>query len=136
MIQAYEASREAGSLRAWKSVEASIMAGRLARNIGAPRLGQALIRRAYLSDPANPVARYYRAGELISRRGPFAAWEFMRPFGILNDADPVICADWLAYLAEIAWSFRDFDSADALLSAPSDISKSNPWLSVMRSPLP
>src|SRR5580693_5758213 len=75
MVQAYEASRQAGPLVRWQSIPARILAARLARNIGAPRLGYALILRAYREEPANPEARYYLAGEILSRRGPFAGWE-------------------------------------------------------------
>ncbi|MGD1276271.1 MAG: C39 family peptidase [Tepidisphaeraceae bacterium] len=132
MIQAYEASRATGPLRDWKPVSAGILAARLARNIGAPRLGRAMIRRAYLTEPANPLTRYYRAGELIGRRGPFAAWEFMRQFGTLDDAEPAIRADWMAYLAEIAWSFRDFDAADSLMARAVATNGQTPWLCVMQ----
>ena len=56
----------------------------------------------------------------------------MRQFGTLEDADPATRADWLAYLAEIAWCFRDFDAADSLIARAMDVAGATPWLYVMR----
>jgi hypothetical protein len=51
-LQAHEAGRGYGPLQLWQPVEAQILAGRLANQLGAPRLARWLHRCAYRAAPS------------------------------------------------------------------------------------
>ena len=73
-LQAYEAALAWGSLREWTGGAARTLAGRLAWNLGAPRLGRWLRLRAWREEPSNDEVRYYYVWTKLERRGPYAAW--------------------------------------------------------------
>ena len=86
-LGAYEVVRTIGPLEGWVGTAARVMAGRLAGHLGAHRLGLALHLRAWRDDPSDPEACYYRARTTLGRRGPLAAWEFLRRVGPLDGGD-------------------------------------------------
>src|SRR5947209_43716 len=98
-LQAYQAGQALGPLPHWPGTAARILAGRLAANLGAPRLASWLHVRAWRGDPANPEACYYFARHLLERRGPLAAWRFLRRAGELPEGGPGTRADWLSFHA-------------------------------------
>jgi len=49
-LSAFDAGRALGPLSTWPGTEGRILAGRLAANLGAPRLAQALCRLAWRAD--------------------------------------------------------------------------------------
>jgi tetratricopeptide (TPR) repeat protein len=114
-LQAYHLARQYHPLHAWRGTSAMILAGRLAMNLGSPRLGYALHLRAARTDGRRPEARYWAARALLDRQGAAAAWAWMRPRGETGDAALEARADWLGLKATIAARFRDFESAEALL---------------------
>ena len=78
-LQAYEAGQAAmGPLRDWPAPQARVLAGRLANNLGARRLGRWLFLRAFREYPHDPEVLYFYVWCRIERRGPLAAWEFLK----------------------------------------------------------
>ena len=71
---AYEAAAGFGPFRAWANTPARLIGGRLAIQLGAPKLGRQLHALAYRSTPSHPEALYYHARYRLERFGPLATW--------------------------------------------------------------
>ena len=112
-LRAYELALGFGPLAAWTGTAARIVAGRMAMNLGAPRLAVAFHLLAWREDPSDAEANYYRARALLGRKGPLHAWGLFRSMGELVDAPDAIRADWYATRAVTLAHLRDFDAADA-----------------------
>src|SRR5262245_17461417 len=123
---------EAAPLRQWPGTAGLLLAGRIARFLGAPRLSATLCLRAFRTDRHDFDASYYYASVLWERRGPLAAWQFVRARGELHGASPSQRADWLARRAALLAWFRDFDAADRLLDEADQLAPESPWLCVER----
>lgn len=95
-LRAYERAKHLGPLRQWRGTQARILAGSLAAHLGSPRLGTAIHIRAWREAPTDPETCLYYAYEVLSRRGPLAAWEFLREVGPLRDAEDKIRGYWLS----------------------------------------
>lgn len=131
-VQAWRASQIAGPLADWEGVEPRLLAGRLAYNIGAPRIAQALHMRAWRDDHDDPNALYFYARVIAERHGPLAALEFVRARGDLERAAAEPRADWLALEADLLATYRDFDAADALLTRAETLAPQRAWIHVER----
>jgi tetratricopeptide (TPR) repeat protein len=127
-LQAYEASRAFGPLDSWKQTEARLLGGRLALNLGAPRLSHGMHLTAWRADRGHPEACYYQARTILERRGPLAAWRFLRKHGDLPDAPPHVRGDWLAFHAQVLGRFRDFDHAEQWLQRALEGAPDRPWI--------
>src|SRR5204862_180618 len=79
-LQAYTRASKLAPLQTWRGTEARILAGRLAGNLGAPRLGRVLHFRAFRDDRRSLEALYPYAYAILDRRGPLDAWNALRPF--------------------------------------------------------
>jgi tetratricopeptide (TPR) repeat protein len=134
-LQAYEIAREHGRFQEWRGTEALLLAGRLAMNLGASRLGEWLHLRAYREAPDDPEARYYYARTVLGRRGPLAAWKLLRRFGEFPDAPSDLRSDWLAFHGDVAGLLRDFDTAEHWLARALEAAPDNPWIYIERSSL-
>ena len=122
-----------GSPLEWDSVPARILAGRLAVQLGAPRLGRYLHMTAYRDHPAHPEAIYYQARTRLERLGPWAAWEFMQGHPDWSDASPDLRSDWLGLSAFVVSRFRDFGRAEEFLRrAEEEANRDRAWLHVER----
>src|SRR5262249_40140260 len=111
-LQAYERSQALGPLAEWTGTAARVLAGRLAMNLGAPRLTRWHHWRAWREDPTDPEACYYYAHALLEYRGPLVAWNFLQRTGPLPAARPTVRADWLAFHGRVLGRLRDFDAAE------------------------
>jgi tetratricopeptide (TPR) repeat protein len=131
--QAYEAAQPFGPLREWTGTAARLIGGRLAIQLGAPKLGRRLHLLAYRDTPAYPEAIYYHARYRMERFGPLSTWRFMRQHLDWSDAGPELHADWLALSAYIAARLRDFDRAERLLNRAETICPDRPWPCIERS---
>lgn len=129
-VQAYELTLPYGPLRTWRGAEARVLAGRLAMNLGAPRLGAWLFFQARREDPQLPETAYYFATTLVQRRGPLAAWAFVQRVGGLPAAPPGLHADWLALHGSILAMLRDFDAAETWLRRAEEAAPEQPWVQV------
>src|SRR5262245_16407313 len=85
-FQAYEQGQALGALKDWQGTSARLLAGRLAANLGAPRLARVLHALAFRNDPMHPEACYYYAWRVFERRGPRATWLHLRQCGGLDTA--------------------------------------------------
>jgi tetratricopeptide (TPR) repeat protein len=130
---AYNLGAEFGPLRGWAGPAARLLAGRLAMQLGDPRLGRRLHAIAFRESPAYPEAVYYMARYRLERFGPLGCWRFMKDQTDWSEASPELRADWYALHAFVASRFRDFDRADKFLAQSEATCPDRPWHHVERS---
>ena len=129
---AFEYGLRFGPLRGWAGPAARLIAGRLAMQLGAPRLGRRLHILAYRESPAYPEAVYYHARYRLEHFGPFAGWQFQTRHTDWDEASPELRGDWLALQAFTAARLRDFDRAEKFLAQSEAMAPDRPWHSVER----
>ncbi|MDB5311691.1 MAG: hypothetical protein JWO38_5893, partial [Gemmataceae bacterium] len=129
---AYDQAAGFGPFRAWAGTPARLIGGRLAIQLGAPKLGRQLHALAYRATPAFPEAVYYHARYRLERFGPLAVWQFMRRHPDWSDAPPELHADWLALHGFVAARLRDFDRAERWLNRADAVAPDRPWPAVER----
>jgi tetratricopeptide (TPR) repeat protein len=134
-LQAYELGRSIAPLKAWGNTEARILAGRMAGNLGGPKLGDWHFVRAYRRAPDHPETCWYFANYLANRRGPLFAWEFMRRKGDFPHAAPELRAHWFALHGTVLGRLRDFDAAADWLVRAEKTDASHPWIALERAAL-
>lgn len=134
-LQAYRAALTIGPLAEWEGTAAMLLAGRLANNLGSYSLGRKLHSRAYRLDPGNGEAAYYKARVILERRGPLAAWNFLRKVGTTINASTTVQSDWLGSHAVVLGVLRDFDAAEEWLAKAEKLDPANPWIWIERSHL-
>ncbi|MBI2920172.1 MAG: C39 family peptidase [Planctomycetes bacterium] len=134
-LQAWEAARAHGPLREWTGTDALLIAGRLAANLGAPRLGSVLHVRAWRRDRGHQEARVYFVRAVADRFGPFAAWRHLGVFDDMEGTPEAIRADWFALRASVAGQLRDFDTAEKWLARAEESDPGEPWIQVVRAHL-
>lgn len=121
LLQAWQAAQSLGPLQHWQGTRARLLAGRLASQLSADRLGDSLILRAWRADRTEPEAVLYGAMSLHSIRGSLAALDVLNASGIL-EADTPLRWDATAYAAWFHATFRDFETADGLIARALDAS--------------
>ncbi len=131
--QANEIASTLGPLREWSGTPARLIGGRLAIQLGAPKLGRRLHLLAFRATPAYPEAVYYHARYRMERFGPLSTWRFMRDHPDWSDAGPDLHADWLALGGFIAARLRDFDRAERFFNRAETICPDRPWPCIERS---
>ena len=131
-LQAWQASTRVGPLREWRGTSARVLAGRLAGNLGAQRLGRVLHFRAWRDDREDLEALYSYAYAILDRRGPLDAWVLLRAGGDFAAAPEPLRADLYALRAEVAALLRDFDTADHWLGRAEKIAADRAWFHVAR----
>jgi tetratricopeptide (TPR) repeat protein len=131
--QAHAAAAALGPVRAWAGTAARLLGGRLAIQLGAPKLGRRLHLAGFRATPAHPEAIYYHARYRMERFGPLSAWRFMRDHPDWSDAPPELHADWVSLAGFVAARLRDFDRADRLLNRAEGIAPDRPWPCIERS---
>jgi tetratricopeptide (TPR) repeat protein len=131
--QALAAGERFGPLRNWAGPAARLMAGRLAIQLGAPKLGKRLHLVAFRQSPAHLEAVYYHARYRLEQFGPLSCWRFVRQHPDWSDAPPELRADWLAIQALACARVRDFDRAERLLAQADALAPGRAWIQVERS---
>jgi tetratricopeptide (TPR) repeat protein len=131
--QAYEVAVALGPLRSWSGTAARLIGGRLAIQLGAPKLGRRMHLVAFRTTPAHPEAIYYHARYRMERFGPLSTWRFMRDHPDWSDAPPELHTDWVSLSGFIAARLRDFDRAERLLNRAEAITPDRPWPCIERS---
>jgi cellulose synthase operon protein C len=134
-LRAFEASLPLGPIHQWKGAPARILAGRILSHLGADRLANAVLIRAWRENPSNALACYYHARTILTNRGAPPAWRFVRTIGLLDDAPEPIRSDWLATHAVILGHLRDFDAAESWMARAERGAPDRPWLQVERAHL-
>jgi tetratricopeptide (TPR) repeat protein len=134
-LQAYAAAQAMAPLQKWTGAAARVLAGRLAGNLGAPRLASWHFLRAWRSDPTHPDACWYYARQILDRRGPLAAWNFMKRRGELAGASVESRSHWLSLHACVLGRLRDFDAAETWLARAETLAPDHPWILMERAAL-
>ncbi len=133
MLDAYRLGVDRlGPPRRWPGAAGRVLAGRVAMNVGGPRLARVLHGLAHREHPADDAAAYYCGRAVLDRRGPLAALAYCRDRGDLPAADPAVRADWLAFRASLAATYRDFEAAFDLLDEADRLAPDRPWLQIER----
>ncbi len=128
-LDALELAEPLGPLTDWPGTRGRLLAGRMANNLGAPRLGRALHLLLFREDSTDWDVRFFYVWARFARRGPLVAWQKMEAFGEPTaDARDVTRADWLALKAHTLAMLRDFESADALIERAIDTAPDRPWV--------
>ncbi|MBX3411678.1 MAG: tetratricopeptide repeat protein [Pirellulales bacterium] len=129
-VQAWRCGLALGPLNEWPGTAGRILAGRVAHNLGAMRLGAWLHFTAWRADPNNVEARLFYTHTLRERRGTFTAWQFtLRPFD-REGAAPRTLAFWHACEAALAADRRDFEAAHAFYAQAKELASEEPWIGV------
>src|SRR3954468_10569294 len=128
-LQAFEASKAGGSLASWAGSRARTLAGRLASNIGASRLGAVLHWQAWKEDRQNLDICSYHAHTLLHRRGPLATFEFLEkcPEPATNTPSEAL-GHFLTVRATVAAELRDFPAADSALERAKQVAPDHAWI--------
>lgn len=129
-LDAYQAGLSLGDIRRWPGHEGQILAGRLANNLGAPRLGRALHWNAYRHWPAEPYCLYYGALAYWNRFGTYHTWAKFHDVTMPESADDRVKADWAASKALMLSMMRDFMRAEQFMREALTLDPNSPWLLV------
>src|SRR5438045_3490327 len=133
-LQAFKAGQAAlGELPQWQGTKARLWAGRLASNLGAPRLGAVLHQLAWRADKADPWARFFYITALLRRRDPLFALQKMEQYGELEGAPDKLRADWFALRAYLLALLRDFENADVAFHRAEELAPDRSWIWIERS---
>ena len=134
-MDALDASKPLGPLQRWPGAAGRVLAGRLAGNLGSPRLGRILHWLAGREYPQHPAAQYYAAMAYWSRFGAVHAWRKYRSRDLPAHATASLTADWLAFKAILLGSLRDFSRAEPLIIEALELDPDSAWLHVQVSDL-
>src|SRR5579884_18301 len=127
-LQAYAVLKPYEPLRELKGTAERLLAGRLAGNLGATRLGTWLFLQAYRRDRTDPEARYFYAYAVLQRHGPLAAWKALQRYGELPDAPAARRSEWMALVGFVAGTLRDFETAESWLARAEALAPDDPWI--------
>ncbi len=127
-VQAFHIGARHGSINEWAGLDAQLLGGRIAMNLGGMRLGTAIHLRAgrMFRDDATVAPYYVRA--ILASRGPLAAWRLLRDRSAWSDHNAHAMADWLCLRAAVLARFRDFLRAEAELEAAKRLVTDSPWV--------
>ncbi len=135
ILQAFQAALEYGPLERWTG-GGRPMAGRVAANVGGYQIGRVHHYLAWRADPSDPDLVAYQGHNLLQRRGPLAALEFLARARLdTAKAHTEGRAHYLSLKAMVLGHLRDFTRAWACLAEADAIVPGNPWLETTRSHL-
>ena len=112
LVAAYDMGKALGPLDSWPGTTGRVLAGRLAGQLGANRLSDGLLLRAWRADRQSLLANTFRTYVLLSRRGSFVALEALRGFQPSPEANRVELSDWFGLTAQVYAMLRDFEVAE------------------------
>ena len=139
--QAFDLVAAVAPFGRFRDVESAILAGRLAYNLGAPRLAFRQHTRALHLAPASIRAQAYYLEVCLALRGPVLAWERFRRFeqDLQPRADEGPDQDGWEYLftlgARICGLLRDFERAEEWLKRADQHPSGTPWALLERATL-
>ncbi|HVK57313.1 MAG TPA: C39 family peptidase, partial [Candidatus Kapabacteria bacterium] len=134
-LQAYTEGNSAAIFPNWPGTDGQVLAGKLAQQLGAMRLGKKLLVRAWIRDPKHPLAAYYYSWQLFTYRGPLACWDFLNKLATDESIAPRLRSDLIAAKCRSAAVLRDFETAEKLLTAAQEANPEVPWLHCERANL-
>lgn len=130
--QAYQAGADLGELKQWPGPAARILAGRLAMQLGSPKLGRTLHAVVYRQSPAFPEAVYYNARYRMERFGPYGCLRFMKQHTDWSDSSPELRADWMALEGLAAAQLRDAYRTEKKFDQAQELAPDRLWIQVER----
>ncbi len=132
-LKAFEHTEELGDIKGWRGEKGRILAGRLAYNLGAHRLGSLLHYRAWKEHPESGEAIYFYARALATVRGAYRALRFIRETGELPEStSKQRKAEWLAFEGYLLGRYRDFDNAEKCIDQAQKIDPDSDWIGLER----
>jgi len=117
----------------WRGTAARLIGGRLANNVYAPQLAARLHVLAWRHDHTSADAAYFYASRMSQRRGPLAAWRFVKGLPAFPDATPEARSDLLGFQSHLASCYRDFETAGRFLREAEALAPDRAWLWVEKS---
>jgi tetratricopeptide (TPR) repeat protein len=134
-VQALQCGEQGAPIREWSGTQQRLLAGRIAYNLGAPRLGRAMHWLAWRHDPGDPMAIYFQALGVAAFHGPLRAWEMQERQGDLPEAEDGVHADYCALRARTFGMLRDFDTAESWSARAFELAPDRSWLYVEKTSL-
>lgn len=132
-LQAYQYASALAPLKDWEGTAARLLAGRLSRQLGAPRLSRWHLLKAYRGQPSHPEAIYYHARYHLEKHSLLQAWRFLKQeASVIDDASPELRADLFSLHAFIVARLRDFGRAEVWLQRALELTPDRPWIHVER----
>ena len=131
-LSAYRRAAPLGPLRQWTGAKARVLASRLARYLGAPRLSLWLILKAWREAPDQPQVRYFYGNTVLCEAGPYEAYLFLKKHAEVRDADAEHRACWYSLHGQVFGLLRDFEQAERWLQRASETGADLPWVHVVR----
>ncbi len=135
LVAAHHLGKALGPLACWPGTQGRVLAGRLAGQLSAGRLSDALLLRAWRADQQSLLAAYFRTFVLLQRHGTFVALEAIRAFELAPDADREQHADWVGLSAYVYALLRDFEVAERHHAQAAELAPERPFRWVERSTL-
>src|SRR5579864_9232297 len=130
-LQAYHQASALAPLKEWDGTAARLLAGRLTRQLGAPRLSRWLMLKAYRGQPTHPEAIYYHARYYLEKYSLLESWNFLRrEHSATVDAAPELRADLFSLHGFIASRLRDFEQGERWIQQALELAPSRPWIRV------
>lgn len=131
--QAYEQAAALAPLAEWEGTAPRLLAGRLARQVGAPRLSRWHFVKAYRGQPTHPEAIYYQARHLMEAQDVLRAWHLLhKERDTIREAAPELRADLYCVLAFLAARWRDFEQSESWMRQALELAPNRPWVHVER----
>ncbi|HYP64549.1 MAG TPA: C39 family peptidase, partial [Acidocella sp.] len=134
-LQAYQQAETISPLPRWTGTRARILAGRLAGNLGGPRLGEWHFIRAWRTDRSDPEASWFYGRYLLDAHGPWKALQFVKSQGTFPEASIEIRSYWLSLHAMVYGRVRDFAAAEKWLAQAESLGWDHPWIRLERAAL-
>jgi cellulose synthase operon protein C len=132
-LQAYHAAAAIAPLDRWTGGDALVLGARLAGNLGASRVARGLILRARRRDKSRLDILFFYLVEVLRQRGPLNVWRYFESTPIPTSAPPAERAELLSLRARVTATFRDFETAERLLTEAEQIDPQNRWVQLERS---
>jgi tetratricopeptide (TPR) repeat protein len=132
-LKAYEESRHIGPIAEWDGTDACICAGRLALNLGGQKLSHILFRRSYRRYPESLKAYTYELQRTHESYGPVAALRFLQTVAAPKKGQQADRLHLLIAKSLLFAIFRDFTSADRLLTEAEQIDQAERSVLLQRS---
>jgi tetratricopeptide (TPR) repeat protein len=130
---AYNLLQAFGDFSEFAGNETRLLAGYLARQLGAPRLGRSIHLRVWRSSPLNAEAQAAGFSALAEGRDLFSVWKQLREAEVPDGPKAGASAQQLWLLrARIAAGFHDFDLADRCWQSAEKITPPHPSVHVTR----
>lgn len=123
-----QATAQWGPLETWQGTDGRVLAGRLANQLGARRLGSVLHYLAWRDDRSHAEAAVFVAAEKASRFGPLAVIAFLDGLPPLRNLTDRLSAEHDAIRAEALAQLRDFDRAHAVMDTALSQAPDYAWL--------